>query len=329
MNMTREEAVRLLKEEYDQTRQRHERELRAREESAVRADPEIGRLLGLRAALPLQSLKLALERRESAAAVAERMKNEGLRLNREIRQRLARAGMDENALTLRFDCALCRDTGFVDGAPPRACACLEKRIREKMREADGFSSYDTQNFGCFDETRIPETEIAAGVTQRAFTVRVKELCEDYANEYPKTYKPNLMLTGEAGLGKTFLLNCIAQRAEERGYAATLVTAYKLLDVMRSRHFHLDEDAGEFERIMNCELLLIDDLGCEPMLRNITQEYLFILVNDRMVKRRHTVVATNLTPPQLKERYGERLMSRLTDVSLWDSVRLAGKDLRRA
>lgn len=327
--MTREEAVRLLKEEYDQTRQKHERELRAREDSAVRADPEIGRLLGLRAALPLQSLKLALEHRENAAAVAERMKNEGLNLNREIRQRLSRAGMDENALNLQYDCALCRDTGFVNDAPPRPCECLERRIREKMRASDGFCDFDTQNFERFDENRIPETEIAEGVTQRAFTVRVKELCEEYADEYPKTYKPNLMLTGEAGLGKTFLINCIAQRVESRGYAATLVTAYKLLDIMRSRHFHLDEDAGEFERMMNCELLLIDDLGCEPMLRNITQEYLFILINDRMVKRRHTVIATNMTPPQLKERYGERLMSRLTDTSLWDSVKLAGKDLRRA
>lgn len=326
--MTREEAVRSVNEAYDRARQTHEAELRRRENEAMRKDPEIGNLLGLRAALPLQSLRLAMADREHAADVANRMKDEGLRLNREIKSRLAGAGLAEDYLQMRYDCADCRDTGYLDGFPAKPCACFEKKIRELMRESDGFSSFETQNFEAFDSSRIPEIPVTENANQRQYTERVRELCEEYADSYPNTFRPNLMLSGEAGLGKTFLLNCIAGRVESRGHAATLVTAYRLLEIMRDRHFHMEETESEFERLMNCDLLLIDDLGTEPMLRNITQEYLFILINDRLAKRRHTVIATNLTMPQLKERYGERIMSRLADTGLWDHMRLLGKDLRR-
>jgi len=327
--MTREEAIRNINDAYDRARQAHENELRAHEREAAAKDPEIGVLLNTRAALPIQSLKLAMADREHAQEIAERMKNEGLRINKEIRNRLTQAGFPEDYLRMHYDCPDCRDTGYLEGVPAKACACFERRIRELMRASDGLASFEMQNFSRFDETRIPEIPVAEGVTQRQYTVRLRELCEDYADSYPNTFKPNLMMGGEAGLGKTFLLNCIAARVEERGHAATLVTAYRLLEIMRDRHFHMDENDGEFERLMNCELLLIDDLGCEPMLRNITQEYLFILINDRLVKRRHTVIATNMTFPQLKERYGERLMSRLADTSMWDHFRLLGKDLRRS
>lgn len=328
--MTREEAIRSMKDAYDRARQAQENELRAREREAVGRDAEIGVLLNARAALPIQSLKLAMADRENAAAIAERMKQEGLRLNGEIRARLSALGLPEDHLKMHYDCPVCRDTGYLDTVPARACECFERKLRELMRSSDGVSAFATQNFSRFDPQRIPDTPINdKGVTQREYTARIRDLCEDYADSYPHTFKPNILLEGEAGLGKTFLLNCIAERVEERGYAATPITAYRLLEVMRDRHFHIEEGEGEFEQLMKSELLLIDDLGCEPMLRNITQEYLFVLLNERLVQRRPTIIATNLTFPQLKERYGERLMSRLADTSLWDHIRLMGKDLRRA
>ncbi len=75
-------------------------------------------------------------------------------------------------------------------------------------------------------------------------------------------------------------------------------------------------------------MLIDDLGTEPMMRNITVEYLFTLLNERMAAKRHTVVATNLTPVQLQERYGERVASRLLDKTCCAPVQLRGRDLRK-
>ena len=84
----------------------------------------------------------------------------------------------------------------------------------------------------------------------------------------------------------------------------------------------------FDQLLSVPLLLIDDLGSEPMMRNITVEYLFTLLNERMAARRHTVIATNLSPLQLQEIYGERVSSRLLDRTRCATMRLEGKDLRR-
>jgi DNA replication protein len=85
----------------------------------------------------------------------------------------------------------------------------------------------------------------------------------------------------------------------------------------------------FDEMLSCPVLLIDDLGSEPMLNNISKEYLYVLLNERMGRKLKTVIATNLTQPQIKDLYQERIMSRLSDKAYWDRLVLQGKDLRRA
>ena len=101
----------------------------------------------------------------------------------------------------------------------------------------------------------------------------------------------------------------------------------MFEAMRQQHMGSDERFDGFAALIDAPLLLIDDLGTEPMMRNITVEYLFTLLNERIASKRHTVVATNLTPVQLKERYGERVSSRLLDRTRCRAVQLKGKDLR--
>ena len=76
------------------------------------------------------------------------------------------------------------------------------------------------------------------------------------------------------------------------------------------------------------LLLIDDLGSEPMVKNITREYLFTLINERIAAGKGTVIATNLSPDDLEEVYGERVRSRLTDQHRSIVLKFSGKDLRK-
>lgn len=326
--MTREEAIKAAQDEYERLRAQEAKNLRAREDEAVRKDPEIRVLLSKRALLPVQTLRLCMENKSRAREIADAMRDEGIRLNGEIRMRLSENGFPEDYLQMHYACRTCRDTGYTADIPQKMCECFQKKLRELQRETDVVSDFETQNFEAFDAARIPEEIVYGEVTQRALTERVRELCEEYADAYPETYKPNLLITGEAGLGKTFLLSCMAERIEKRGHPVTLISAYRLLEIMRSKHFHMDAQDTDFDSLLTCPILMIDDLGCEPMLKNITQEYLFVLLNERIVKKRHTVVATNMTPPQIKERYGERIMSRLCDTGVSDSVRLMGKDLRR-
>ena len=64
------------------------------------------------------------------------------------------------------------------------------------------------------------------------------------------------------------------------------------------------------------------------MRNITVEYLFTLLNERLAAKRHTVVATNMTRDQVMAHYGERVASRLLGSSHTVTYELEGKDLRQ-
>ena len=64
-----------------------------------------------------------------------------------------------------------------------------------------------------------------------------------------------------------------------------------------------------------------------MVPNVSEEALFSLLNERLNARRATVVATNLSVSALQDRYGERVMSRLTDRSAAQPILLTGENLR--
>ena len=70
-----------------------------------------------------------------------------------------------------------------------------------------------------------------------------------------------------------------------------------------------------ESFLNCDALIIDDLGTEPMLKNITQEYLYNIINLRQINKKATLISTNLIPEQLVLRYSLRTMSRLNNKQL--------------
>ena len=76
-----------------------------------------------------------------------------------------------------------------------------------------------------------------------------------------------------------------------------------------------------------QLLVLDDLGAEPMVENVTIVYLFNLINDRLAARRHTLISTNLNKSELVQAYTERLASRLLDEHTTLLLPFAGRDLR--
>ena len=323
--MTRSEHIRALQEEYAQQRARNEAELDRRVAEACEAQPEIAQLREESSRIAFESLRRILGQNTEAQrrAIAEDMKKRGQSVNALIDALLAKSGLPADTLRLRYRCPVCRDTGYVGEAPARFCECFEKRLRQRMFEDGSMAGLDTQNFGHFDENVFPEAD-----GQRAMMRTVRDYCERYADHYPDTRPRNLLLMGEGGLGKTFLLNCICDRVSSRGFSAVRVTGFRLFEAMRRQHLGQGgDDDQSYDALIEAPLLLIDDLGTEPMMRNITVEYLFTLLNERIVAKRHTVIATNLTPVQIKERYGERVASRLLDKTVCGAIQLRGKDLR--
>ena len=326
--MTRREIIAQLEAEYAELRRKNEAAQQQRTEEVFRADPEILRLRTENASLAVQAMRRIMADRTAAKAVGEEMKRRGIENNRQIRQRLTAMGKPEDYLEIQYSCPKCQDTGYIGDANPRMCECFEKQLMQRMFSDSGIDGAGRERFETFDEKFVPNEPIEGKkYTQRFLAKKICQMAEQYANSYPNTAKPNMVLMGNSGLGKTFLINAMAARLIERGFAPLKVTAHRLFEAMRRQHFGAMEGDDSLRQYIDAPVLLIDDLGSEPLMKNITVEYLYLLLNERFAARRHTVIATNLMPDELKARYFERVASRILDRQLGDVFLLEGKDLR--
>ena len=322
--MTRNEALAKALEEL-RVRREERQALLARREDEVRTNyPEIAHLLDERIRLLFSGLSQSIKGNGDARQAAQTLRTRGLQLNEEIRRALDACQLGRDYLSPKPDCPRCGDTGYLpDSVPQKMCECLIRRVSQLMRQDDLDAA---ASFESFDEGRIPEGEVAPGVTQRALSCRIRDICRDWAKMYPDSLTRGILLSGQAGLGKSFLMRCMARALEDRGVEVCFISSFKLLELIRAKHFG---DSGEgFDALMSAPVLMIDDLGSEPTINNVSGEYLCILLEERMTRRMHTVVSTNLTPTQFKAQYSERVMSRLCDTRYWDQLHLEGRDLRR-
>lgn len=227
---------------------------------------------------------------------------------------LASLGLSPDALSLHVRCELCNDTGYV-GVAHQPCAC-RLLYRERLRGSDGVNERET--FLNFSQDVFPNAE------QKKRTVNAKVICERYAKALPLPEKPNLLLLGMPGLGKSFLGNAIAYEALLRGVDAERVTAYAFVQAVLKDIRERTEHTQRYQRV---PLLVLDDLGSEPSIPNVSFEWLFAVINERTLAGRATVCSSNLTLKQLSDFYDERFMSRLCDRNTTQVLQLTGENLR--
>ncbi len=326
--MTRNEIIRSLQEEYAHQREKNLVEHNRRLEEVAKKDSRIKEIVDQSAALFMSQARSILARPGDAEQLKKDILKKAAALRSKQEKRLLALHLPADYLDPIYRCRKCRDTGYVGDGIRYMCSCMEKRVIECVYDSARKRGTVQHRFDTFDETIFPNDVLVDGVnTQRRIALRVRRMCEEYANEYPQSDTLSLLLTGETGLGKTFLLHCIENRLIERGYSPISLTAYRLFEAMRGAHFSDAEKRSEFDQITKCDILLIDDLGSEPVMQNITIEYLFTLLNERLTQRRHTVIATNLSILELKKRYGERVFSRLFDTINVLPAQLKGRDLR--
>lgn len=244
----------------------------------------------------------------------EESKQRLAQIDAEEKALLASLGLSTNALELHVRCEKCNDTGYL-GQSNRPCSCRLLH-REAMRGADGVNTRET--FGNFLIDIFPTPE------QKKRTTNAKLLCEQFAASLPHPEKPNILLFGMPGLGKSFLGNAIAYDALSRGIDAERVTAYAFIQAVLQ---DIREQTQRAARYQSVPLLVLDDLGSEPVIPNVSFEWLFAVINERTLAGLATVCSTNYTLSQLQQRYDDRFMSRLCDKNTTLVLHLTGENLR--
>ena len=157
---------------------------------------------------------------------------------------------------------------------------------------------------------------------------IREICGNYAHTFgPRS--GSLLFTGAPGLGKTFLSACIAREVSDRGFSVVYDTASHIFQQFERGKFgrenpYEEDPDREVNRYLNCDLLIMDDVGTE-MLTSFVQSAFYRIVNDRLIGRRKTVLSTNLPVEELGQRYGEAVLSRIRGE--YQILHFFGEDIR--
>ena len=298
---------------YDNIRRRNEAEAQRRKSEVYTRVPQLIKLHAAIRALQAARIRATTQGGEFNTEALSSLRSEAAQL-------LTNAGFSANYLDPIYDCPICRDTGMRDDA--RRCDCFFRfRLEDKLDEAR-LTDNDV-SFERYDITRFSDEPIENGRSQRDYMVQYKRITLEWADGFPDCAQI-LLLAGSAGLGKTYTARCIQRRVIERGFSAAYYTAYRLFSL-----FHSDRlgENVDLEPVFSVPLLIIDDLGTEPMTRNVTLEYLFDLINERLASGLHTVIATNLAFHEIKNLYGDRIHSRLMDTRHSEKLIFRGKDIR--
>ena len=216
-------------------------------------------------------------------------------------------------------CAKCGDQGFdKNGAP---CDCIrEQYVSALKREcgADGIPQFT------FDDDRSAKMNCA----QSDALIKLYDVMKKFCAKFDGSRIKFVLLCGQAGTGKSSLAYATANELLSRGHSVCCLSAFDFNNALLKYHTsRLSDRAAVMEPLTDSDFLVIDDLGSETVLRNVTLEYLYNIVESRLNRGKRTMITTNLSLEELMARYGERTVSRMLNKRYALAYDLKGDDLR--
>ena len=326
--ISRENALREALSELEEQRARnYAEEERRREALAVRA-PEAAGLLSERQALLHEGMQRAFADPAHAREISEDMGRRMEEIGAAVREALRAQGLPEDWLQPVYRCPLCQDTGYVGETVREQCSCLKSAVLNRLFREEGLQSLRERNFARFDERVFSAEPLPGGpYSQRDYMLAIRAKCERYADAFAPGQGRGLLFTGETGTGKTYMLNCVAERVLERGFSTVVVSSYRLSEIMRRYQWN-GSGQEQVQDLLTCDLLCIDDLGSEPLRREETISGLYHIVGERTDANLAVAVTTNCSVEQIYERCGDRVAARLCDPGRMQILRFVGQDVRR-
>lgn len=286
------------------------------------------RLAGIQKQIPalasLEASLVSLQAEKVRSAIADNrerkcsLENEISLLQNEKKRLLEAEGYTLKDLEPSFTCPDCQDTGFIG---TEKCHCfLQAEIDLLYHQSHLKEILKQENFRTFSYTWY---EGADRETMKRHVMDARFFIEAFDTSFQ-----NLLLLGEVGTGKTFLSNCIAKELMDTGHSVVYLTAFQLFQLLSRAVFgdHHGQEAGQqaYPYLFDCDLLIIDDLGTE-LPNSFTISQFFLCINERILRRKSTLISSNLDMEALKNTYSERTLSRI--ISSYTIRQLPGSDIR--
>lgn len=140
---------------------------------------------------------------------------------------------------------------------------------------------------------------------------------------------SLLLAGSNGTGKTLLGSSVLKQAIRKGFSVQMATLGGIIQVFTDGWSSPEKRILFDERVRNVDFLMIDDVGKEYSAKtsDLTEIMFDNLIRYRVGRRKPFILTTNTSASDMKNRYGNSLMSLLSGKAL--TVTMVGEDYRRA
>lgn len=265
-------------------------------------------------------LKTAVGGGAAVEAKMAELRAENERLQAARREKLIAAGYPADYTEPHYACPKCEDTGYVD---TKMCDCMRRALILAGYASSGLGRLiETQTFDNFSLDYYRTSPEHHATMQRNLAVM-----REFADTFTAENHRNLVLFGGTGLGKTHLSSAVARTVIERGYDVCYVTAVGMIADYEHDRFKAgkDEDmAATLARYTDCDLLIVDDLGTE-ITNQFTVSVIYNLINVRLNRGLSTILSTNLTQKELRDRYWDRITSRI--LGEYQPLMFVGTDVR--
>lgn len=309
---------------YNYTQAQNRRLWEARMQEVYQLHPDVRAADDAVIALSAKSAPAIIQNKASLEEFQQRLEA----LNRERERLLSKYGYPPDYLAPIHTCELCLDTGYAGG---RRCRCFSKKAVELLYTQSNLKNITAREN--FDQFRLDyysdnaqDVDPVTLLTPRRNMEKILAKAQAFVADFDAV-GDNLLLYGGTGTGKTFLSNCIADALLKSIHSVIYLTAIELFDALSAQAFRTQEQDAELpdsHYILDCDLLIIDDLGTE-LQNSFSSSRLFYCLNERILRGNSTVISTNFNLAHLRDKYGERIFSRIS--SNYKIFHLYGQDIR--
>lgn len=302
-----------LDDMYEKLRTREHKALLERKEEIQKKHPKIIQLENDIAKLCLNISINAIRNDENVEDNLKKLRESVNELRARKIELLITNGYPQNYLELKYMCPHCKDTGYIG---TNICNCYKRHlIRLHYSNSELGDALLSNNFDNFDINVYSSHKL--GNEKYSPRRNMEEILDYIQSSYLQDFhntNDNLLFYGNSGTGKTFLSHCIAKDLLDKGYVVVYKTSDELITNLKELKFQKNDVLQDL--IINCDLLIIDDLGAEQITDFSVAEF-FTMLNKKLIKHKKMLISTNLNLSDIPKTYTERISSRLLgNFKLW-------------